>query len=150
MQPSIRRVVPAFLSAVVLCASTAFVSYAEAAEPALVVNLAGKFKRCGADIPGCEHFLLRGDPAKEPSQHVYRMAKGFVFVRHWHISAENLEVVRGVLVLGFEGGREQTLRPSDYACIPQTLVHWGSCPEDCVFYLSVDGPDSFNVVEENK
>ena len=49
-----------------------------------------------------------------------------------------------------EGGREQTLRPGDYAYIPQTLIHWGSCPEDCVFYLSVDGPDSFNVVEEKQ
>ena len=150
MQPSIRRVVPAFLAAVVLCTSSALVSTAGAAEPALVVNLAGKFKPCGADIPGCEHILLRGDPAKEPSQHVYRMAKGFVFVKHWHISTENLEMVRGTLVLGSERGREQTLRPGDYAYIPQTLVHWGTCPDDCVFYLSVDGSDSFNVVEENK
>lgn len=150
MQPSIRRFVPACLAAAVLSASSALVSTAGAAEPALVVNLAGKFKPCGADIPGCEHILLKGDPASEPSQHIYRMEKGFAFVKHWHVSAENLVMVRGTIVLRTDGGREQTLRPGDFVHIPPTLVHWGNCPEECVFYLGVDGLDSFNVVEENK
>jgi quercetin dioxygenase-like cupin family protein len=150
MQPSIRRFVLAFLSVVGLCASGAFVSTVVAAEPALVVNLAGKFKPCPGAPPGCEHVMLRGDPQSEPFQKIYRFPKGWMFPKHWHISAENLEMVRGTLVLGSEGGREQTLRPGDYAYIPQTLVHWGSCPEECVFYLGVDGPDSFNVVEEKQ
>ena len=150
MQPSIRRVVPAFLAAAVLSGTIAFVSNAGTAEPALVVNLAGKFKSCPGAPPDCEHIVLRGDPQSEAFQKVYRFPKGWIFPKHWHVSAENLEMVRGTLVLGSEGGREQTLRPGDYAYIPQTLIHWGSCPEDCVFYLSVDGPDSFNVVEEKQ
>ena len=150
MHSSTRRFVPAFLAAVILSASSAFVCAVGAAEPALIVNLAGKFKPCPGAPAGCEHVMLRGDPQSEPFQKVYRFPKGWIFPKHWHVSAENLEMVRGTLVLGSEGGREQTLRPGDYAYIPQTLVHWGSCPEDCVFYLSVDGPDSFNVVEERK
>ena len=150
MQPSIRRFVPAILAMAVLSASSAFVTTALAADPAVVINLAGKFKPCPGAPPGCEHIMLRGDPQSEPFQKVYRFPKGWIFPKHWHSAAENLEMVRGTLVLGSEGGREQTLRPGDYAYIPQTLVHWGNCPEDCVFYLSVDGPDSFNVVDENK
>jgi quercetin dioxygenase-like cupin family protein len=56
-------------------------------------------------------------------------------------------MVRGLVTINSEGGREQTIKAGDYLYIPATLVHWGSCPEDCVFYLAVDGPDSFNVVE---
>ena len=150
MQPSIRRFMPAFLAAAVLSVSSTFVSTAGAAEPAVVVNLAGKFKPCEGAPPGCEHIMLRGDPQSGPFQKVYRFPKGWIFPKHWHVSAEDLVMVRGTIVLNSEGGREQTLRAGDYAYIPKTLVHWGSCPEDCVFYLSVDGLDSFNVIEENK
>ncbi len=150
MHPSIRRHISAVLTAVVVSASNAFISNAGAAEPAVVINLAGKFKPCPDAPPGCEHMMFRGDPQSESFQKVYRFPKGWVFPKHWHSASEDLVMVRGVIVLGSEGGREQTLRAGDYAYIPRTLVHWGNCPEDCVFYLSVDGPDSFNVVEENK
>lgn len=150
MHLSIRRFVPAFLAAAGLSVGSTFVSTVGAAEPAVVVNLAGKFKPCEGAPPGCEHIMFRGDPASEAFQKVYRFPKGWAFPKHWHSASEDLVMVRGVLVLGSDGGREQTLRPGDYAHIPKTLVHWGNCPEECVFYLAVDGPDSFNVVEENK
>lgn len=150
MHPSIRRFAPAFLAVTVLLATNLIVSNAGAAEPALIINLAGKFKPCPDAPPGCEHVMLKGDPQSESFQKVYRFSKGWVFPKHWHSAAEDLVVTRGVLVLGTEGGREQTLRAGDYAHIPATLVHWGNCPEECVFYLAVDGPDSFNVVEDNK
>jgi len=151
MQPSIRRFVPAFRSAILLFLLVgAFGSTATADDSVLVVNLAGKFKPCGADNPGCEHISLYGDPAGEPNQHVYRFAKGYVFPKHWHVSTENLVMVRGVITLNADGSREQNLKAGDYARIPAKVVHWGVCPEDCVFYLGVDGPDSFNLVDDKK
>lgn len=150
MHPSIRRFAPALLAATVLFATNLIVSNAGAAEPALVINLAGKFRPCPDAPPGCEHIMFRGDPQSEPFQKVYRFPKGWVFPKHWHSAAEDLVMIRGLIVLGSEGGREQTLRTGDYAHIPATLVHWGNCPEECVFYLAVDGPDSFNVVEEKQ
>ena len=149
MQRSIRRLVPVFLGALLLtAASGALVSNAVAVDSMLVVNLAGKFQACGPDNPGCEHIMLKGDPASEPNQHVYRFTKGYVFPKHWHVSNENLVMVRGLLTINAESGREQTLKAGDFVHIPATLVHWGVCPEDCVFYLGVDGPDSFNLVEQ--
>lgn len=150
MQSSIHRIALAFLAATVLPVSSAFVSTAGAAESALIINLAGKFKPCPDAPPGCEHILLRGNPQSEPFQKVYRFPKGWVFPKHWHSASEDLVIIRGLIVLGSEGGREQSLRPGDFAHIPATLVHWGNCPEECVFYLAGDGPETFNVVEENK
>ena len=48
------------------------------------------------------------------------------------------------------GSTERILKAGDYVHIPAKVVHWGVCPEDCVFYLGVDGPDSFNVVAEKQ
>jgi quercetin dioxygenase-like cupin family protein len=150
MQPSIRRYLPAFLAAVLLTLSSIIVLDAVADDSMLVVSLAGKFKPCGADNPGCEHILLLGDPASEPNQHVYRFTKGYVFPKHWHVSNENLVMVRGLITINAEGSNERTLKAGDYVHIPAKVVHWGVCPEDCVFYLGVDGPDSFNLVEDGK
>jgi quercetin dioxygenase-like cupin family protein len=137
-----------FISAFCLLA---LMQYGQAAEPLEIVNLGGKFKPCGPDGPaGCEHILLRGDPQAEPSHHVYRLAKGFIIPKHWHDSAENLIVVRGMVVIGSEVGGERTLRPGDYVHIPAGNVHWGQCPDQCVFYLGVEGADSFYVVEESQ
>jgi quercetin dioxygenase-like cupin family protein len=48
-----------------------------------------------------------------------------------------------------DGQPETTLTVGDYLHIPAKVVHWGVCNTECEFYLMVDGPDSFNVVEKN-
>lgn len=128
--------------------SAFFVQSAGAADPLVVVNAAGRFESCGPEAPaGCEHVPFRGDPQVEAFHKVYRFPAGWVFPQHWHIAAENLVMIRGTLKVNSDGGSERTLRTGDYVYIPAHLVHWGSCPEDCEFYLGVEGPDSFNVLE---
>ena len=129
-----------------LLAFLTFIPNALAEDSLQVVTLAGKFTAC-PDNPGCEHIGLKGDPATEPNQHVYRFAKGYKFPKHWHEANENLIMVRGLITINAEGSSERTLKAGDYVHIPAKVVHWGACPEDCVFYLGVDGPDSFNLVE---
>ena len=70
---------------------------------------------------------------------------GFAFPPHWHSSNEHLVMTKGTLKIAAEGGQEQDtiLKVGDYLFIPARRVHWGSCPEECVFYLYVDGPDSY-------
>jgi len=151
MQPSIRRFVPAFLAAAVLSLSSPLVLDAMADDSMLVVNLAGKFQSCGPDAPpGCEHVMFLGDPQTEAFQKVYRFPKGFVFPKHWHEANENLVMVRGLLTINAEGSSERSMKAVDFARIPARVVHWGVCTEECVFYLGVDGPDSFILVEEKK
>jgi len=135
-------------AALLSCAMVVLAPQAIAAEDATYVMPSGKFTSCGPDIPGCEHVMLMGDPASGPFQKVYRMKKGFEFVKHWHSASENLVMIKGTVVLNTEGGKEQKLRAGDFVHIPANLVHWGACPEECTFYLGIEGPDSFNVVEK--
>jgi quercetin dioxygenase-like cupin family protein len=129
--------------------STFTLQTAIADDSLVLVNLAGKFKSCGPDAPaGCEHVMLFGDPQTEAFQKVYRFPKGFVFVKHWHEANENLVMVRGSLNINAEGTSERSMKAGDFVRIPAKVVHWGVCTEDCVFYLAVDGADSFNVVEK--
>jgi len=134
------------LYACVICSGSAW-----SADPLLtVVPAATKWLPCIPDKPDvCQFAPFKGDPAKESSHRYVRTAAGFTFPKHWHVSAENLVVISGTVVID-EEGREQALHPGDYVYIPVRNIHWGSCPEPCMFYLSIDGPDSFNVVEDKK
>jgi quercetin dioxygenase-like cupin family protein len=134
-----------------LCAGLISIDSAWSAESlAIVVPASTKWLPCIPDKPDvCQFAPFKGDPAKEPSHRYVRTAAGFMFPKHWHVSAENLVVISGTVVIN-EDGREQALHPGDYVNIPVGNVHWGSCPEPCLFYLKIDGPDSFNVVEEKK
>jgi quercetin dioxygenase-like cupin family protein len=151
MQAPTRRIMPAFLAVVVLFVTSILVSAAVAEDSIQMVNLAGKFKSCGPDAPpGCEHVMFFGDPQTEAFQKVYRFPKGFVFPKHWHEANENLVMVHGLLALNADGSTERSMKAGDFVRIPAKVVHWGVCTEECVFYLSVDGPDSFNLVEAGK
>lgn len=113
-----------------------------------IVNPSAAFQSCGPDAPpGCEHVLLKGEPNTGPSQHVYRFPAGFKFVKHWHVSNENLVMTAGSLIIASDGTPETRLNVGDYLHIPAKVVHWGTCVTACAFYLMVDGVDSFNVVE---
>ena len=93
----------------------------------------------------CQLAYFRGDPEKEPNYKMIKAKAGFVFLPHWYVSDEHLVMTKGTIKIAAEGGQEQdtTLKVGDYLFIPARRVHWGSCPEDCIFYLHVDGPDSY-------
>jgi len=85
----------------------------------------------------CQLAYFRGDPAKEPNYKILKAKAGFVFPPHWHTSNEHLVMTRGTIKIAAEGGQEQDsiLKVGDYLFIPARRVHWGSCPEECAFYL---------------
>ena len=93
----------------------------------------------------CQFAYFRGDPASEPNHKMVKAKGGVEFPPHWHTGNENIVVTQGIVAIAAEGGQEQesVLTVGDYLRIPARRVHWGSCPEDCVFYLFVDGPDSY-------
>jgi quercetin dioxygenase-like cupin family protein len=93
------------------------------------------------DLMEAIRAVLSGE--KEPSEHLMRFPKGFKFERHWHDNPENLIVTEGAMVIVFDGGQEQTVRPGGYVRIPAKAPHWGRCPDGCTFYLGLVGPDSY-------
>ena len=125
-------------------AGVAFGQSMDIVKPGLTLESCGS-----AAPPGCQHVLLRGDPKTGASHHIYHFPAGFVFVKHWHVSNENLIMTRGTLIIAADGQAESTLNVGDYLHIPAKVVHWGQCTTECEFYLMVDGLDSFNVVEKN-
>ena len=98
-----------------------------------------------AQPDACQLAYFRGDPAKEPNYKMVKAKAGFVFPPHWHKSDEHLVMTKGTIKIAAEGGQEQDilLKVGDYLHIPARRVHWGSCPDECIFYLYVDGPDSY-------
>ena len=99
-----------------------------------------------ADDPSaCQLAYFRGDPGKEPNHKMVKAKGGFKFPAHWHTGNENLVITKGLVTIAAEGGQEQEtlLTVGDYLRIPARRVHWGSCPVECIFYLYVDGPDSY-------
>jgi quercetin dioxygenase-like cupin family protein len=100
----------------------------------------------------CQLAYFRGDPAKEPNYKMIKAKAGFTFPPHWHISDEHLVITKGTLTIAAEGGQEKEakLGVGDYLFIPARRVHWGACPEDCIFYLHADGPDSYIDAKEKR
>jgi len=97
------------------------------------------------DPNACQLAYFRGDPAKEANYKMLKAKAGFIFPPHWHNNNEYLVMTKGVITIAAEDGQEQdtTLKAGDFLFIPARRVHWGSCPEECTFYLGVDGPDSY-------
>jgi len=102
------------------------------------------WEKCG-DPPWdvCQRAILRGDRTQEASEHLMRFPKGFEFERHWHDNPENLIITEGAMVIIFDDGKKQTVRPGGYIRIPAKAPHWGSCPDGCTFYLELTGVDSY-------
>jgi len=112
----------------------------------LVVNPSDlRWTPCG-DAPlwdVCGRVALRGDRAKEASDHFMQFPKGFAFPRHWHDHPENIVVISGSVVISHDDGGEDVISPGGYLRIPAKVAHWGKCPDGCVFYLGLVGADSY-------
>lgn len=97
------------------------------------------------DPTACQLMYFHGDPAKEPNAKMLKAKAGFIFPPHWHNNNEHLVMTKGTITIAAEGGQEKetVLQAGDYLFIPARRVHWGGCFDECVFYLYVDGPDSY-------
>ena len=75
------------------------------------------WKASGSLPPGAEYHLIYEDPKTHAVQTLVRMPKGYTLPRHAHTADETMLVLKGKLVLEFEG-REETLAQGGYAVIP--------------------------------
>ena len=142
------------LAMLVLCLTTPDFGYAQG--PMQIVNVQSiKWVPCNPNAPqpdDCQLAFFKGDPAKEPNYKMLKAKGGFSFPPHWHTSDEYLVLTKGALTIAAEDGqeKERSLKPGDFLFIPARRVHWGGCPEECIFYLAVDGPDSYIDAKEQR
>ena len=116
--------------------------------PRYVDPTASDWQACEG-LPGCGFVLVRGEPAKGPSQWLFRLNAGTAFPKHWHPTPENMVGISGTLTFHFETGEIHALRPGDFLHYQAGMTHWGQCEagNDCVFYAFNDQPYAIHLVE---
>ncbi len=130
------------------CALMAFGLAAYAAEDVDIVPLSSKYQPCPEGAPkGCKYVKLRGDMKTGPYHIMYYFPAGTKFPKHWHDGSEDLIMVSGTLVVFSDTTPTKTMKAGDYLYVPAKLHHTGECTTACEFYVFVDGPESFHVVE---
>ena len=136
------------LAGVALSAAASSAAFAEGQMETIVPTGTLNWVPCdpkAAQPDACQFAFFRGDPAKEPHHRMIQFKAGFTVPPHWHTSNEHLVMTKGTMKVAAEGGQEQgiVLKAGDYLFLPARNVHWVPSTDGCVFYLYVDGPDSY-------
>jgi len=116
--------------------------------PRFVDHAASDWQDCEG-LPGCGFVLVRGDPARGPSQWLFRLNAGTAFPKHWHPTPENMVGITGTLTFHFETGETHALTSGDFLNYQAGMTHWGQCEagEDCLFYAFNDLPYAIHLLE---
>jgi quercetin dioxygenase-like cupin family protein len=144
-----------FVATLMVGIAAMFVSPIFAADEHKVVRMNEiKWAPCDPNTPKdpCQINYFHGDPEKEPNHAYIRIPKGHLFPAHWHTSNTHVLAIKGTLVIGAEDDKNGTaLKPGDSFYEPAKWIHWGKCTAaECVFYVFVDGPDSYIDVKDRR
>jgi quercetin dioxygenase-like cupin family protein len=127
---------------IVLVAGPAFQSAhaQDAGKPTYAASTTAKFMT-PPGLPACtKTVVLSGDPSKEGSLMLVKVATGCVIPWHWHTPTEVLMFVSGHGKGEMKGGSAPImLHPGDYLSMPGKGVHQFTCVLTCSFFLSSDG-----------
>ena len=111
MRRTLASAVPLFLACAALAADPA------PAGPIVVSESKIDYHASGSLPPGAEYHLMYEDKATHGISTLVRMPRGYFLPAHRHRFDELIYVLKGKLVLGFNG-RENTMSAGDYAVIP--------------------------------
>lgn len=95
---------------------------------------------------GCGIAVLHGDPSQPNADIFFRLPAGAVAPRHWHTSPERMVLVRGEMIVDYDGEDAVTLSTGDYAYGPAEHPHSAECvsEEECVLFIAFEEPvDAF-------
>lgn len=99
-----------------------------------------------SELPGIDLAVVSGDPAKGGEIFVLRarMQEGAKFPVHTHPGAENVTVLKGILLVGvgekFDAAKMQALAAGDFIRIPGGLRHFAQAKDEVVIQVSGLGP----------
>ena len=100
-------------------------------------------------LPSCATVgLLRGDPRKEASVVLVKLAGSCRVPWHWHTANEEILVVTGAGTLEMKEGKPLEFQPGSYASLPSHHVHQARCFTTCVFASMADGAFDVHYVDD--
>lgn len=99
-------------------------------------------------LPTCAKASVQnGDPSKEPSVILAKIATGCKIPWHWHTANENLMLVSGVARLETKDGKPLVLRQGGFARMPSRHIHQMHCTSRCMLYIQSDGAFDIHYVD---
>jgi len=100
-------------------------------------------------LPDCaRNAVLSGDPTKEPSIILAKIASGCTVPWHWHTPNEHLMMVSGAARIETKGAKPIVLKAGGFAKLAGRHVHRFRCTSDCVMYVQAEGPFDIHYVDE--
>ncbi len=100
-------------------------------------------------LPSCATVAtLRGDPRKEASTVLVKLAARCSVPWHWHTANEEILVVSGAGMLDMRDGKGLQFQPGAYASLPSHHAHRARCFTTCVFASIADGAFDIHYVDD--
>lgn len=108
-------------AAFALTAAFAWAADAPATAPVVKASSDLDWKASASLPPGAEYHMMYEDAKTHGVQLVVRMPKGYALPPHAHTADEVIYVLKGRVVLGFDG-QERSMKPGGYAVVPAGTV----------------------------
>jgi quercetin dioxygenase-like cupin family protein len=93
--------------------------------------------------------LEHGQPEKEASVMLMKGTAGCAVPWHWHISNEQIMMLRGTAQTQVRGDKVVLLRAGDYFFVPPHHVMRFACDSPCTLFVYTDGRFEIHYVDQN-
>ena len=101
-------------------------------------------------IKGCDIAVVEGNPDAEGQPFVirFRCADGAKVPAHWHLTDENLTVLKGAFLVGmgdsFDESKLQTMNVGNFISMPKEMHHYASNKGETIVQVHGTGPFKVN------
>jgi quercetin dioxygenase-like cupin family protein len=106
-----------------------------------------------APIPNAPDCFLavieHGQPDKEASVMLMKASTGCAVPWHWHISNEQIMMLKGTARAQVRGDKDVVLQSGDYFLVPPHHVMRFACATSCTLFVYTGGPFEIHYVDES-
>jgi len=102
------------------------------------------------NAPDCFLAVIEhGQPEKEASVMLMKGSAGCAVPWHWHVSNEQIMMLRGTARSQVRGDKDVVLQGGDYFFVPPHHVMRFACVGPCTLFVYTGGPFEIHYVDEN-
>ena len=102
------------------------------------------------DAPDCFQAVIEhGQPEKEASVMLMKGSAGCTVPWHWHISNEQIMMLKGTARAQVRGDKDVVLQSGDYFFVPPHHAMRFACAGSCTLFVYTGGPFEIHYVDEN-